>query len=113
MNKNLVLNRISALAFAMLPIGITLDNKLWLGVIVAFTILPLAFLLVDAIVVSRRNKTSFKSNLHGYRYNYIDIIIACLGIANCLVLGLYLLSLIWVVSLCCILVGIFVLRNHR
>ena len=113
MNKNLVLHRISAFAFAMLPIGIALDDKLWLGMIVAFTILPLAFLFIDAIVDSRRNKTSLMSNLYGVSYNYIDIIIACLGIANCLALGLSLLSLIWVASLCCILVEIYVIRNHR
>ena len=113
MNRNLVLHRISAFAFAMLPLGITLENKLWLGLIVALTILPLTFLFIAAIADTRRNKTSVLSNLFGFSYNYVDIIIACLGIAGCLFLGLNLLSLIWVVSLCCILLEIFFKRNRK
>ena len=111
MKKNFTLHRISALAFSMLPFGLALENKLWLGLISAATILPLLFVVVHAVATSRREKTSFSSNLYGLNYNFIDIFIAGLGIVNCLVVGLNMLSLIWVVSLCCIFIDLYLKKT--
>ena len=113
MKKNSTLNRISAFAFSMLPFGIVLENKLWLGLIIIATILPLLFLVGKAVTNNRKEKTSFLSNLFGYNYKFIDILIACLGIANCLIVGLHTLSIIWVVSLCCIFVDLYFKRNRK
>ena len=111
MKKNSTLNRISAFAFSMLPFGIALENKLWLGLISIATILPLVFIVFSAVTTARREKTSFLSNLFGFNYKFIDIFIVCLGIINCIVVGLNTLSIIWVVSLACIFVDLYLKRE--
>lgn len=111
MKKNSTLHRISAFAFSMMPFGLILENKLWLVLIFVATILPLLFIVSKAVANNRKEKTSFLSNLFGFNYTFIDILIACLGIVNCLIVGLHTLSIIWVVSLCCIFVELFVKRT--
>ena len=113
MKRSFILHRISAFAFSMLPFGIALENKLWLGLISIATILPLAFILINAVATSRRGQTSFISNFNDYNCNLIDILIACLGIINCLAVGLYTLSLIWIVSLSCIFIDLYLKRNKK
>lgn len=112
MKKNITLSRISSFAFSMIPFGIALENKLWFGLIFVATLLPLIFIVINAVVTTRREKTSFLSNLYGFNYNFIDIFIACLGIVNCLVVGLNTLSIIWVISLCCISVDLYLKRTR-
>lgn len=109
MKRYFTLHRISAFAFSMLPFGIALENKLWLGIISIATILPLVFLVINAVTTTRREKTDFWSNL--YSFNFIDVLIACLGIVNCLIVGLNTLSIIWVVSLCCVLIDMYLKRT--
>ena len=113
MSKYRMLLRISAFAFSMLPIGIAVENNLALAIIAVGTLLPLLIYAVAAIYVTSKTKTPFVTNLLGFGYTNLDAVIACLGIINCLFLGLYKISIIWILSLVFVLLGRKVSRRRR
>lgn len=103
MKRYIVLPRLSALAFSMLPVGIAVENKLWFAIISIMTIVPLIIYLIAAIKLTDNKKANLITNLFKYNANFVDIIIALLGIVNCIRFKLHILSIIWIISLCCIL----------
>lgn len=103
--------RISGFSFAMLPVGIANENKTLIALISIFTIVPLIIHIYIAIRLTQKTKKPFLTNLLDYKYNYIDVAIAALGIVNCILEGLLSLSVIWIVSFCIALADKFSSRR--
>ncbi|TGX82860.1 hypothetical protein E5358_05885 [Palleniella muris] len=88
-----ILPRISLLSFAMLPIAYNYD--LWCAVICVLIFLPLLILLIAAIINSRKTGTGFLTNLYGYRLNWFDVLIRCIGTFNGLLIGSTKVTIFW------------------
>lgn len=112
MKRYIVLPRLSALAFSMLPIGIAVENKLWFTIISIMIIVPLIIYIIAAINFTDNKKANLITNLFSYHVNFIDIVIALLGITNCIILKLHILSIIWIISLCCIFIEKIIFRAN-
>lgn len=109
MKRFLVLPRISALSFALFPMEY--ESVLWMAVISVLTILPLVIYLIVAIHVTRKTHTRFLTNLFGYEMNFVDMVIAGLGVFIAFYFDMNSFSIIWIVALCCILIEMLVLRK--
>lgn len=113
MKNSLILLHLSALSFAMLPVGIARESNLWVLALSICVVLPLMAHVGLVVWHCRRTRTDVMKSLFSYSYNGWDIVIAALGILNCIFEGLYILSLIWVVSLFLICVELYLKRRKQ